>query len=306
MSRILLSLAMSFAIITNISSQVNLAALEENLAYHADIMVNTTVASHRFKAANLFKEQFETMLNTPGSYDHPFESLKWISKLTSEDDKFRIFSWIVANDDVVSKTYGYIQFADGKVITLKDSGEITSDLEYEQLGAQDWFGALYYHIMPFTSAGKTDYILFGYRQFAKFDKVKVLDVMSIKGDEVKFGKELFVRKIEGERDEIKTRLLLTYSADASVTLNYNANMGMIVYDNLITRMGRIEGQGPTQLPDGSFVGYKQEIDSWVYVDKIFNQTSDEAPRPMPVLGSDAKKDIFGKSKIKEKKKRNNK
>ncbi len=160
--------------------------------------------------------------------------------------------------------------------------------------------------MPFTSAGKTDYILFGYRQFAKFDKVKVLDVMSIKEDEVKFGKELFVRKIEGERDEIKTRLLLTYSADASVTLNYNANMGMIVYDNLITRMGRIEGQGPTQLPDGSFVGYKQEIDSWVYVDKIFNQTSDEAPRPMPVLGSDAKKDIFGKSKIKEKKKRGNK
>ena len=55
MSRILLSLAMSFAIITTISSQVNLAALEENLAYHADIMVNTTVASHRFKAANLFK-----------------------------------------------------------------------------------------------------------------------------------------------------------------------------------------------------------------------------------------------------------
>ncbi len=133
MSRILLSLAMSFAMITTISSQVNLAALEENLAYHADIMVNTTVASHRFKAANLFKEQFETMLNTPGSYDHPFESLKWISKLTSEDDKFRIFSWIVADDDVVSKTYGYIQFADGKVVTLNDSGEITSDLEYEQL-----------------------------------------------------------------------------------------------------------------------------------------------------------------------------
>ena len=71
-------------------------------------------------------------------------------------------------------------------------------------------------------------------------------------------------------------------------------------------MGRIEGQGPTQLPDCSFVGYKQEIDSLVYVDKIFNQTSDEAPRPMPVLGSDAKKDIFGKSKIKEKKKRSNK
>ena len=112
MSRILLSLVMSFALITTVLSQVNFTAVEEDLAYYADIMVNTTVASHRFKAANLFQEQFETMLNTPGSYDHPFESLKWISKLTSEDDKFRIFSWIVADVDVVSKTYGYIQFAD--------------------------------------------------------------------------------------------------------------------------------------------------------------------------------------------------
>ena len=304
MSRILLPLALSFAMITSLFSQVNFANVEEDLAYHADIMVNATVANHRFKAADLFQEQFVTMLHTPGSYEHNFQSLKWISQLTSDDNKFRIFSWIVADDDVVSKTYGYIQFADGKVIALNDTGEMTSDLEYEQTSSDDWFGALYYHIMPFVNDGQTDYILFGYRQFAKFDKVKVLDVLSIEGDQVTFGKELFVKKVEGERDEVRTRLLLTYSADANVTLNYNANMEMIVYDNLIPRMGRIEGQGPTQLPDGSFVGYKQEGDQWSYVEKIFHQTSDEAPRPMPVLGSDAQKDIFGKSRDKTKKKRN--
>ena len=304
MSRFILSLAITFVVLTTVISQVNFNSLEEELAYHADIMVNTTVAAHRFKAADLFQKQFEIMLNTPGSYQHDFESLKWISKLDSDDNKFRIFSWIVADDDVVSTTYGYIQFADGRVVILKDTGEMTIDLEYEQTDADSWFGALYYHIMPFTNAGKTDYILFGYRQLAKFDKVKVLEVLSIDGDEVTFGKELFVKKIEDSRDEVRSRLLLTYSADANVTLNYNASMGMIVHDHLISRMGRIEGQGPTQLPDGSFVGYKQEMDSWIYVDKLFNQTSATAPRPQPVLGKDGDKNIFGKSKDGKKKKRN--
>lgn len=293
-----------FFFLSTTHAQVNFDLVEEELAYHADIMVNATVAKHRFKAAKLFKREFEIMLDTPGSYEYQFESLKWISKLTSEDKKFRIFSWIVADEDVVSSTHGYIQFADGRVVALNDTGEMTTDLEYEQKTPSDWFGALYYHIMPFTSNGTTDYILFGYRQFGKFDKVKVLDVLSLADDEITFGKDLFIRKIEDERDDIKTRLLLMYSADSNVTLNYNGNMDMIVYDNLISRMGRIEGQGPTQLPDGSFVGYKRDGENWTYVDKIFNQTSDEAPRPMPVLGSDAKRDIFGKSKNKTTKKRN--
>lgn len=304
MTRLFLSLFTVVCFLSSLQSQTDFNTIEEELAYHADIMVNATVAAHRFKAADLFEEQFVTMLNTPGSYAHEFASLKWISKVSSDDQKFRIFSWIVADDDVVSKTYGYIQFLDGKVVTLNDSGDITADLEYEQNDPSTWFGALYYQIMPFTNAGKTDYILFGYRQFAKYDKVKVLDVLSIEGDEVTFGKELFIREIEGSRDDVKTRLIITYSADSNVTLNYNENMGMIVHDHLISRMGRIEGQGPTQVPDGSFVGYRQEVDSWVYVDKIFNQTSETAPRPQPVLDGNRNKDIFGRSK-KTKKKRQN-
>jgi len=304
MSRLILSLAISIASLLSITAQVDFAAIESDLAYHADIMINASEATHRNKAAALFEEQFVTTLNTPGSYDHAFESLKWISKLESGDRKFRIFTWIIADEDLVSSTHGYIQFADGSVTMLNDSGEISVDLEYEQTDADNWFGAIYYDMMPFTNAGKTDYILFGYRQLAIFDKVKVLDVLSIEDNEVTFGKELFVKKIEGSRDDIKTRILLTYSADANVTLNYNESMEMVVYDNLISRMGRIEGQGPTQLPDGSYVGYKKGVDNWEYVDKIFNQISATAPRPQPVLGTDKDTNIIGKKKSTKKKKRN--
>ena len=305
MSRLFQTLALLFIVVASSYSQVDFTAVEKDLAYHADIMVNVTVEDHRFKAADLFREQFEVMLNTPDSYDHEFESLKWISKLVAADNSFRIFSWIVADADVVSKTYGYIQFADGRVVKLNDTGEMNTDLEYEQTDADNWFGAIYYNIMPATSdSSSTDYILMGYRQIAKFDKVKVLEVLSVNDGEITFGKELFLKEVEGSRDEVRTRLLMTYSADANVTLNYNESMQMIVHDHLIPRMGRIEGQGPTQLPDGSFVGYKLEGDQWKYVDKLFNQTSATAPRPQPVLGNDKDKDIFGGSKTKKKKKRN--
>jgi len=264
MSRLFQTLVLLFIVVASSYSQVDFIAVEKDLAYHADIMVNVTVEDHRFKAADLFREQFEVMLNTPDSYDHEFESLKWISKLVAADNSFRIFSWIVADADVVSKTYGYIQFADGRVVKLNDTGEMNTDLEYEQTDADNWFGALYYNIMPATSdSSSTDYILMGYRQIAKFDKVKVLEVLSVNDGEITFGKELFLKEVEGSRD-----------------------------------------QGPTQLPDGSFVGYKLEGDQWKYVDKLFNQTSATAPRPQPVLGNDKDKDIFGGSKTKKKKKRN--
>jgi len=304
MTKLFISLLLTVVTISVSYSQVDFATMEKELAYHADIMVNTTVAEHRFKAAKLFENQFVTMLNTAGSYDQKLESLKWISQLKSGDNKFRIFSWIVADQNGLSTTYGYIQFADGSLVQLEDNGEISTDLEYEQTDANSWFGAIYYHIMPFTNGGKTDYILFGYRQIAKFDKVKVLDVLSLEGNQITFGKELFIKEVEGARDDIKTRLVITYSADANVSIHYNENMGMIVHDHLISRMGRIKGQGPTQVPDGSMVGYKQEVDSWVYVDKLFNQTSETAPRPQPVLGGDRNKNIFGKSGSAKKKKRN--
>jgi len=140
MSRLFQTLALLFIVVASSYSQVDFTAVEKDLAYHADIMVNVTVEDHRFKAADLFREQFEVMLNTP------------------------------------------------------------------------------YNIMPATSdSSSTDYILMGYRQIAKFDKVKVLEVLSVNDGEITFGKELFLKEVEGSRDEVRTRLLMTYTRADSIT-----------------------------------------------------------------------------------------
>ena len=284
-------------------AQSTLPIIEQDLAYHADVMINASDAKHRMKSADAFKDLLVSTLNSDLSYAYPFDSIKWISKLEAEDHSFRIFSWIIEDNQKVSHPYGYIQLADGNLITLSDNAVLTTDSEFEITDENTWYGALYYHMMPFIHDGITDYILFGYKQLGKFDKVKILEVLSIENGQVSFGKELFVKEIEDARDEERTRLILTYSSDANVTLNYNAGMGMIVYDNLIARMGMLEGQGPTQLPDGSYVAYKPDSNRWLYVDKLFEQTQEFAPRPKPVLNGKRGSGLFDSSKKSKKKKR---
>jgi hypothetical protein len=108
-----------------------------------------------------------------------------------------------------------------------------------------------------------------------------------------FGKEVFIAKDEDGNPDAKNRLMLEYSSDSNVGLNFNQGMGMIVYDHLISRMGRLPEQGPTMLPDGSYCGYKPEEGKWIYVDKLFNEVSTTVPRPKPILDGN-KRNIFGK------------
>lgn len=284
-------------------SAQSFSELEKDMAFHADNMTNAIKAEHRLRSAGMFQQLFEEAIVMPTSYEYGFDSLKWISKLEAHNASFRIFSWLIAGEDNVSTPYGYIQFADGTWQKLNDDLAITADTEYEMLDADSWLGAIYYKIMP--NANKPNsYLLFGYRQTSKFDKIKVLEVLELDGKTINFGSDIFVKKVEDARDEVRSRILLTYSSDANTILNYNDQAGMIVYDNLISRMGQQEGQGPTFYPDGSYIGYKLEGDQWQYVDRLFTETSAVPPRPQPVLGKGNNKNIFGRKKGGVKKKRN--
>ncbi|MBT8189180.1 MAG: hypothetical protein KJO29_02030, partial [Bacteroidia bacterium] len=79
---------------------------------------------------------------------------------------------------------------------------------------------------------------------------------------------------------------------ATLQLNYNPGLKLIIHDHLIQRIGRIPGQGPVFLPDGTYEGYEFIEGIWMYREKIYDHTYDAAPRPKPVLGN--KKDLFGK------------
>ena len=182
---------------------------------------------------------------------------------------------------------------DLKLFPLIDRSRNVVSEEQDILQPDNWFGALYYNLHQFDTPNGRQYLMFGFNGHSFFNKKKLVDVLQIKDGKATFGSPVFVQldSLTGI-ETIRNRLVLEYSAESSIRLNYDETFTQIMYDHLIV-MGGGYDQGPTNVPDGSYEAYRLGKDGrWHWVEKVFNQVSDEPPRPAPILGKD-KKDIFG-------------
>jgi hypothetical protein len=162
----------------------------------------------------------------------------------------------------------------------------------EQLGADRWYGSLYFNIKPFETRQGRKYLLFGFDAFEFFEKRKLLDVLSFdKEGKPVFGAPVF-EKPDAPPD---SRVYVQYSADAKVKLNWDEQYKMIIFDHLIPFPSPF-GRDMVNVPDGSYDAYKLEKGRWKYVDKVFDDKQKDVPFPEPVLEERKEKDIMGKKK----------
>lgn len=93
---------------------------------------------------------------------------------------------------------------------------------------------------------------------------------------------------------MKKRLVLEYSAETTIRLNYDEALGVIVFDHLIPIAGR-HGEGETLRSP------TEAMKLWIgkgkleYIPMLEFQPQLEAPRPSPVLDQKGK-DIIGRTK----------
>ncbi len=254
-----------------------LSRLESDLLFYADVMVNTFKPSTRKRAASEFDILFEEYLASGQAFAKKAEFFKFISILDAPDNKFKLITWIKNISDAEKDYSGYIFFEDGRYIKLNRTTTLTDDLAYNSCTQEDWYGCHYYRIMKSDKS----YLLFGIDFNGKYDNRKIVDILSFENDFVVFGKEIFEDK--EEPDTYLNRLILSFSSDATVYLNYDPKLEMIVHDHLEPRLGLQPGQGPTNIPDGTYEGYNYEKGKWRYNKKLFNHVYETAPRPKPVF-----------------------
>jgi hypothetical protein len=260
-------------------------ALLADIDFYADITINAVDADHRVRANEQLVQLIETYLaNEEADLAALKDEVPFISQQQLEGSAHTIYTWQVSVSDDAFETYGYVKEAGGKVVKLQDLDVLDGDTVYEELSPDRWLGALYYNTIPTIVDGQQAWLLFGYDGHSKFDRIKVCDVIRFVDGEPVFGAEIFKRG-DGPRPDVRSRLLLSYSSDSNVTLNYNPNLNIIMHDHLINRMGRLPGQGTTWLSDGSYEGYMWDGEYWVYDEKVFEQVLQEGnyPRPTPVL-----------------------
>ena len=274
-----------------------LRTYQDTLVVLGDILLTDTVPENRFAATKKLIQTLVTALDTPHSFEYAFPEVRTISIQYPQDSSSRIFTWQLYVDKDDYRYFGAIQRA-GKELTLipladRSEGIGGRELETIQLSPERWYGALYYKIRQFDTPEGRKYLLFVFDGYQFFDKRKLVDVLQF--DEV--GKATFgapVFQPANLQTPARSRLLLEYGAEASVRLNFDENLDVVIHSHLIP-MGNPHTGFPSQVPDGSFVGYRLQDGRWQEVPKMFDTVlrDGEAPRETPVLDREKGRNVGG-------------
>ena len=262
----------------------------QDMAFFADAMINADREEHRTLASNSFQTLFEEALAVENSFLTSFDHLPWISVQYPMDSTFRTITWQVDQGNGSFIYPGFLQ-------TPTDVYKVTSrggDDLLRQTGSApwtDWTGSLIYKIEQVESNPR-QYLLFTYRQQDAFTKIKTCEQLSLE-DFPQLGNTGQFEHPNNPQHQIN-RISLTYSADTNTRIFYDKEAKRIIYDNLISVMGRAPGQGPTMVSDGSYKAYELQPDgNWTYIDKLYHQVLSEPPRAN-LKKKD--KDLFGRQR----------
>ena len=274
---IMLSLCWSFFIAKGTCSEpANLPQKEAKLAaLFAKISVKHTDGENLVFADSINNLLNETLL-LPGSFEYLFDQLKSMGKITSSDQKIRIFTWNLPNKDGTNRFYGFLLRKTGNggnihVFQLTDRSETIEDPATATLDANNWYGCLIYAIVEKKISGDTYYTLLGYHPENLFTSRKLVDILWFNDkSEPAFGKAVF-----HFNKQLQCRILFEYSAKVQMSLNWNDTRDMIVYDHLSPLKPSYAGNFQFYGPDLSYDGLKFEKGVWEVLEDLDVRNSNE-------------------------------
>lgn len=240
-----------------------LVQAEDSLKYYLDSVRTTKIEKNKYYWNNKLRKKLAATLELSGAFDYPFEKLKTMGTLRSPDNYFRIFNWNVENVDVTQSYFGYVLVPSNKhdkVIELADKSAALEKPESLQLNNQRWYGCLYYKIIVNSERGRNQYTLLGFDMNNRATKKRIIEVMTISGDKINFGDNIFDYKDKTQRK----RVVFEYSAEVQMALRYEDASQRIVFDHLSPNNKDAEGLYEFYYPDGSYDALILENGRWKY------------------------------------------
>jgi len=261
---LLLIVTHSFAQHTDESSnQQKLSMYQDSLADLGKTMINNDNEPERQNANIMFVKTLVSALKVPNSFLFPFDSVKTTSIINSPDNRFRIISWHVMNDDGSYRFYGAIQLNTGgplKLFPLVDYSPLLKTPEDSITDNRKWYGAQYYKIIRVTGE-KSYYVLLGWKGYTSSSTKKVIEVLSFKNDKPQFGMQVFGTSKHA-------RIIFQYTRQASMLLKYVPEEDLIVFDHLSAPDEKSKKDLESYGPDLSYDGYKLINGHWKYIDNL--------------------------------------
>lgn len=243
-----------------------LPTLQDSLVRLSKQFINNELEPQRYNANYQFIKTLVSALKEPKSFYFPFDSLKAVSIVTAPDNKFRIFTWSVQNDDGTYRFYGSIQVntSDGslKLFPLSDQSDSITEADSKTLGTDEWFAAQYYQLISVPGAdGKPYYVLLGWKGKTSLSTQKVIDVLQFVNGIPYFGLSIFdgTSTYSG-----KKRILFEYAREVSMYLNYDFKQQRIVFDHLSPTHEEAKNDFSKYGPDMTYDAFQLSKGRWKF------------------------------------------
>lgn len=246
----------------------DLVVYEDSINYYFSLLANEIIDENKIMYNDQILYYFNEALKKSESFSHSFSSLKNVGIIKSDDNKLRIITWNLPYSDRSHKYFGFIQYKPSKktydYYLLNDESESIKKPEIALLNNKYWYGALYYKIIVNKSKNKTYYTLLGADLNTLLTKKKIVEILSFNNE----GLPVFGASVFKNRKSTVTRVIFEFNAQTNMTLTYDQDKEIIIYDHLSPSKPSLEGQFEFYGPDFSYDGLKFERGIWNFYEDI--------------------------------------
>jgi hypothetical protein len=279
MHRLLLVILIAFSTCILVKSQNNLFQKEiEIISKNSDSLAKATSDSIKLKLNDEMMAEMIRIASSAKSFKLPLNSLKYIGKIYSPDENFRIISWDTPLTDGTYKYNCIIQMnpvkdSICKYFILNDSSKnYKGNISSLVFNTKKWYGAVYYEVLQCKVEGKTIYVLLAKHFNDLFSNRKIIESMYFDNA----GNPVFGYPIFRDNNIRANRIVFDYSINASMMMRYDQRLDMIVFDHLAPPSNIYAGNYKFYGPDFSFDGFKFEKNSWIFQSNVNFRDFDKA------------------------------
>jgi hypothetical protein len=205
--------------------------------------------------------QVRTILDADDAFTADLSSIP-ISRVDAPDGKFRLITWNIPYSNGNHRFEGMLLVKDKNRSVLYELRDMTEKLGMplsKKLAADNWYGALYYAVIPPQDRKAKFYTLLGWKGRSKVETQKVIEVLSFNGPVPTFGSMVF-----SEPKVKHARKVYGFSFQTSMSLKWDPSNKAIVFDHLAPMKPEFAGEPALMGPDLSFDAFVWEKGKWVY------------------------------------------
>ena len=236
----------------------------------------------------LFKSEMATFLKIQGVFKYQFKHLKSIAIVDSPDESLRIINWNIEYTDF---SYSYCAFVlrwDSEKNVLRVTELIDNLDPYTAkpegiIEPKNWYGALYYKILPFERNSKIEYLLMGWDGGTTGSNFKIVDVLTFNGNNLKLGSPVFK-----QNKTVRKRVVFEYADKSSISLRFDPKYKRIVFDHLSPESPGLVGVYSFYVPDMSYDSYSYEDEMWILKEDVIaiNEEDKDKMQQIYIIGKD--------------------